>query len=200
MRAAIGFKAHSGWAVLVSAATEGGELRVLDRRRIELTEEAEASWPGQPYHAAANLGPREAQDVVKRGIDTARQLAVEQMQAAVSRARQAGAELSACGIIAGEPMPDWSLEQILAVHFRMHKAEGALYREALVHAAGLCGLHTIEVQEKLLTRSAELALAMPADKLRKEVSLLGRALGAPWGRDQKDAVLAALIAVEQSQS
>jgi len=25
-------------------------------------------------------------------------------------------------------MPDWSIEEILGVHFRMHKAEGVLFR------------------------------------------------------------------------
>ena len=38
------------------------------------------------------------------------------------------------------PMPDWSVEEILAVHFRMHKAEGVLFRDALVEAANACGL------------------------------------------------------------
>jgi len=31
-------------------------------------------------------------------------------------------------------MPDWSTDEILAVHFRMHKAEGELFRDALVRA------------------------------------------------------------------
>jgi hypothetical protein len=28
-------------------------------------------------------------------------------------------------------MPDWSIDEILAVHFRMHKTEGVLFRDAL---------------------------------------------------------------------
>jgi len=29
-------------------------------------------------------------------------------------------------------MPDWSTDEILAVHVRMHKAEGELFRDVLV--------------------------------------------------------------------
>jgi len=92
-------------------------------------------------------------------------------------------------------MPDWSVEEILAVHFRMHKAEGVLFRDALVRAARACELRLVEIPEKLLTKNAETALGTPASSLVKEVVRLGKSAGPPWGKDQKDAALAAMVAL-----
>ena len=92
----------------------------------------------------------------------------------------------------GESMPDWSVEQILAVHFRMHKAEGVLFREALAKAAGENGLNVIRVPEKQLY---EFAVPKLGEKdLEEKIANLGKSIGAPWGRDQKDATVAALLA------
>ena len=42
---------------------------------------------------------------------------------------------------------------------------------------------------------AERALTKPAGNLRKTIASLGKSLGPPWGKDQKDASLAAMIAL-----
>jgi hypothetical protein len=56
----------------------------------------------------------------------------------------------ACAVIVADPMPDWSTDEILAVHFRMHKAEGVLFPDALVRGARACGLDVIAIPEKQL--------------------------------------------------
>ncbi len=93
-------------------------------------------------------------------------------------------------------MPDWSTEEILAVHFRMHKAEGVLFRDALVDATKACGLRLVTIPEKLLTKHAARALATSVNGLVKEITTLGKFAGPPWGKDQKDAALAALVALQ----
>jgi hypothetical protein len=93
-------------------------------------------------------------------------------------------------------MPDWSVDEILAVHFRMHKAEGELFRDALVRAAELCDLALARVPEKQLDAHAAKALRLPSAALRTRIAALGRLVGAPWGKDQKDAALAAWIALD----
>jgi hypothetical protein len=92
-------------------------------------------------------------------------------------------------------MPDWSVEEILAVHFRMHKAEGSLFRDALVRAGKACELRLVEIPEKTLAPHAEAALGIPAGSLAKEIAKLGKTAGPPWGKDQKEAALAALVAL-----
>ena len=196
MKVAFGMKAHSGWAALVVLGTRSGELQVVDRSRLELVEKEEASWAKQPYHAAESLNADDARDLVRRGIAAARRLAVREMRTAVTHARKAGHEVAVCAILVGDPMPDWSVDEILSVHFRMHKAEGVLFREALAGAAGSCRLKLLQVPEKQLDEQAERALATSVNSLRKTIALLGKSVGPPWGRDQKDAALAAMIALQ----
>jgi hypothetical protein len=193
---AFGLKAHSGWAALVVLGMRGGELHVLDRRRVELVEDGDAHWAKQPYHAARRASPGDRRDVVKRGIQSARRVAVREMRAAIERAREAQCEVASCAVLMAEPMPDWSVDEILAVHFRMHKAEGVLFRSALAHAAARSGLRLVAVPEKLLEELAERALGSPSKTLRNRVASLGTSLGPPWGKDQKDAALAATIALQ----
>src|SRR5262245_44857394 len=193
MNVAFGMKAHSGWAALVAIGEHDGDLMVADRRRIELVED---EWAKQPYHAAEDLKPDAARDVVKRGVESARRIAVREMRAAVKRERERENEVTACAVLVGDPMPDWSVEEILAVHFRMHKAEGVLFRDALVRATKTCGLKLAAIPEKLLTTYAENALRTPRSDLVKIIATLGKSVGPPWGKDQKDAALAALVASE----
>ena len=183
MKVAFGLKAHSGWAALVCVGERDGDLTMTDRRRIDLVDEA---WQKQPYHAAEHLQPDAAREAVTRGIDAARKGAVRELLAAIARAGQQHQDVSACGVLVGRPMPDWSVDEILAVHFRMHKAEGALFRDVLLHAAAVCGLRPVAVPEKHTDGDRS---------LQDTIATLGRSAGPPWGKDQKDAALAALIAL-----
>jgi len=196
MKVAFGMKAHSGWAALVVLGTRSGELQVVDRCRMELVEKDEASWAKQPYHAAERLNAGDARDLVRQGLVTARRIAVREMRRVVKRAREAGHEVAACAVLVVDPMPDWTVDEILAVHFRMHKAEGVLFRDALARAARACGLRLLRVPEKQLHEHAERALATSVNSLRKTIASLGKSVGPPWGKDQKDAALAAMIALQ----
>ena len=190
MKVAYGLKAHSGWAALVVLGKSDGEFVVVDRRRVELVEK---EWARQPYHAAEELEASEARKLVKRGIDAAHRIAMREMRAALRRERERNNEIAACAVLVGNPMPDWSVEQILAVHFRMHQAEGVLFRDALIDAASKCSLNVIELPEKTLLAHAEKTLQTSAANLSKNISAIGKLAGPPWGKDQKDAALAAMM-------
>jgi len=193
MRAAFGLKAHSGWAALVVVGVHGSEYQVIDRRRIELVEDQDAPRAKQPYHAAEGLGGDAARDVVARGIEASRRSAVRELRAALIRSRELGHEIVASAVLVADPMPDWSTDEILAVHFRMHKAEGVLFPDALVRGASACGLNVVVIPEKRLSEHAERSLARPLSRLMKQIETLGKSVGAPWGKDQKSAALAAMI-------
>jgi hypothetical protein len=192
MNVAFGMKAHSGWAALVVIGERDGVLVMADRRRIELVDD---EWAKQPYHAAEDLKPDAARDVVKRGVEAARRIAIREMRATVKRERERENEVTGCAVLVGASMPDWSVDEILAVHFRMHKAEGVLFKDALVRAAKACELKLVEIPEKTLAPYAGHALGMPESSLAKEIARLGKAAGPPWGKDQKEAALAALVAL-----
>ena len=191
MKVAFGLKAHSGWAALVVIGKERAELVVVDRRRIELVDEA---WAKQPYHAAEGLESRVARDLVKRGTDSAHRFALDEIKAAIKRERNRKNEIAGCGVVVGTPMPDWNTDEILAVHFRMHKAEGVLFQNALVRASEKCKLNTLPVLEKEMLVQATSQLG---DKRVQQITGLGKPIGPPWGKDQKDAALVALMVLSQ---
>ena len=195
MKVAFGFKTHSGWAALVVLGKQSDELVVVDRKRVELVED---SWAKQPYHAAEGLERQVARDLVKRGIESVHRVAIRELKAAVKRERDRKNEVVACSVLVGTPMPDWNTDEILAVHFRMHKAEGALFQNALVRAAEVCKLNTVPVLEKELMAQASTQLATRNDMLVKKLAVLGKSVGPPWGKDQKDAALVALMALHNS--
>ncbi len=197
MKATFGLKAHSGWAALVALGGRGRQVELIDRRRLELVEADQTSWAKQPYHAAESLPASQARSLVGRGIESARRIAARELLAAVRRARDAGHEVTACAVLKGAPMPGWSVEEILAVHFRMHKAEGVLFQDALARAAGKAGLSLVEIPGKLLMERAERSLAAPWNSLLKGAAALGKTAGPPWGKDQKEAALAAMIALRE---
>jgi hypothetical protein len=113
----------------------------------------------------------------------------------MTRARAAGHEVAACAVLVVEPMPPWTVEEILAVHFRMHKAEGVLFRDALARAAGACGVRLVGIPEKQLDEYAGQSLGRSVNGARQIIASFGKSVGAPWGKDQKDASLAAMIAL-----
>lgn len=193
MNVAFGLRAHSGWAALVVVGKHEGDFVIVDRRRIELVEN---EWQKQPYHAAENLKRDAARDLVKRGIAVARRNAGREIRAALKRERQRENEVTACAVLVTDPMPAWSTEEILAVHFRMHKAEGVLFRDALRRAAEACRLAVVAIPEKQLAEQAVNVLKTRANDLSDTISTLGKSVGPPWGKDQKEATVAALVALQ----
>lgn len=187
MKVALGFKSHSGWAALVVVGLSENGFEVIDRRRVELIDEGKI-WAKMPYHAAEELEPAEAAELVKRGVESAHGVAAERMREIAGRLRGYGYEIAGCAVLVPDPMPDWTTEDILAVHFRMHKAEGVLFPDALCKAAVGWGLSLTAVPEKRLAEYA-------GEELAGEIVRIGKQIGPPWAKDQRNAALAAMIAL-----
>jgi len=197
MKVSFGFKAHSGWAALVVVGGSREAPAIIDRQRVELVEE---EWAKAPYHAAEELEIAEARVLVRKGIQAAHKNAKLQIRDLIKRHERIGNEVVACAVLMGAPMPDWSTDEILAVHFRMHKAEGVLFREALAAASQYCKLPFVPVPEKELNEFASSKLKYSPTVLTKTLTELGKQNGPPWGSDQKAATLAAMIALHGTAS
>jgi hypothetical protein len=195
MRVALGFKAHSGWAALVALGESGGTYALVDRRRVELVEHR---WASAPFHAAEELPAPEAERLVRNSVDEGRRTAVRELREAIARTRSAGHTPVACAVLMPAPMPPWSVEQIRAVHVRMHKAEGVMFPDALARAVEACGMKLVAIPAKELPACATATLKEPPAVTSDRIALLGTAVGAPWGADQKSAALAAMIALSQA--
>ncbi len=192
--AAVGFRAHSGWAALVMLA---GPLRaptVVVRTRIELIDPA---IPGskQPYHAARELDGEAAAKHVQRCADTAKQLADQSLRALLREWKARDHEVAGAGLVlgSGRPLPDF--EMILGSHPLLHTAEGQLFRQALAQASERCGLTVTGVKERELFARAEAALRIPAGQLQKRLNEMGKIVGSPWRQDEKYSALVAWMAL-----
>jgi len=196
---AFGVKAHSGWAALVALGEREAHLEVVERRRLELVDAADAHWAKQPYHAAAGLDAREAEELVARATAAAEQHAEQALGNALALRRAEADDVVACAVLLGSGMPAWTVSEILAVHARMHQAEGELFRKALTRAAERLGLELIGVREKQLEASASETLSLPVASYRRRLDEAGRRVGPPWARDQKDAAGGAWIALRRAR-
>jgi hypothetical protein len=155
--AAIGFRAHSGWAAAVAlvkpAPRPPDAPAAIMRRRIEMADRG-APLPSQPYHAAVGLDIREAEQHVANCAARAAALATK---CVARHGRRSAATWPSNGRVrfavgSGRPLPP--LERILASHPLLHTAEGELFREALRAASRECGLPLTTVKERELFQRA----------------------------------------------
>jgi hypothetical protein len=175
---ALGWRTHSGWAVLVAVEGTRQAPRVLARERVQLVDEP---LPRMAYHAieAHELSLRDGKALIAKVRRTATTAATKAMKAA---AKQHGVD--AVGVVGKvRNVPD-DLERILAAHALLHAAEGALYEESLLDGATRAGLTGLLVEERMIEIPAAL------DAARKT-------LGPPWQKDHKLAATAALVALQR---
>jgi hypothetical protein len=194
-RAALAFKPRTGRAVLVMLAGDIHKPLVLERSEIPLLPQGEFA----PYHAAEGLEREAANTYVRESIARAQQLATSAVSAAAKRCAEAGYNLSGCAVLVGSGMPDWTTEQILAVHVRMHKAEGELFRDVLVKGVRACGFELTTLPDRTAIDAAAKKLRMTRAQLDANLTKLGRAAGPPWGKYQKEAAAAALVVLEHAR-
>ena len=192
--AAIGFFSHSGWVAVVSLAAADSSADVVERTRWLLTS---APLPREPYHDAKRRGREDAEEIVAAAAQEARALAVEATTSLSASVGALGYELIAAGVVLGG-RPGVTLSQALSTHAATHGAEGWLFREALMEASQKCGLKTVGVPERELPGRAASALGTSESAVSELVQQIGRRCGPPWGRDQKAAALAAIVALHSS--
>jgi hypothetical protein len=190
MRVSLGLKARTGRAILVAIGASQ-RAHVLERTELKLLPEGDFA----PYHAAEGLPSAAAQKSVARSVAAAHRLAEEGIRKAIEALADAGHEICGCGVLVGGGMPPWNTDEILAVHVRMHQAEGELFREVLVVGACACGLSPTTLHEKAAMEEAASMLGVSSTELQARLVALGKTVGAPWGKDQKEAAVAALVAL-----
>jgi hypothetical protein len=178
-------------------AVAGGvnETHLIERSQIRLL--PEGAWA--PYHAAEGLKPAAARESVKRSVAAAHRLAANGIRDAARRMARSGHELCGCAVLVGTGLPNWSTDQILAVHVRMHKAEGELFRDALVAGARACQLALATLPDKSALDAAQKILGLTRARLNAQLAALGKSAGPPWGKDQKEAAAAALVALKNAK-
>ena len=192
MRVALGLKARTGRAILIALGGDVRDPQFVERAEFKTLPDGAFA----PYHVAAGIeDPDAARERIERDIAIAHRLAEGAIRDAAERLRRRGHEVRACGVLVGPGMPEWTLEQIIAVHPRMHQAEGELFRNVLVAGARACDLALTTLREKTALDDAAASTGIPRAQLDALVAGLGKAAGAPGAKDQKEAAVAALAAL-----
>jgi hypothetical protein len=194
-RAAFAFKPRTGRAILVMLTGNFREPRVIERSEIPLLPAGEFA----PYHAAERLEPDAARRYIKESIARAQRLATSAIRDAARRCVEAGHELCGCAVLVGTGMPDWTTDEILSVHVRMHKAEGEMFRDLLVEGARTCGIELTTLPDKTAIDASAKKLGLTRAQLDADLTALGKAAGPPWGKYQKEAAAAALVVLKHGK-
>jgi hypothetical protein len=186
METVVGCSVGTGWAVLVTVAAEGPDFRsplVVDRRRVDLV-------PGPDrfaYHIAAEQPPAAAERLVAGVHEQAGAAAVAAVGGLPASDLAGAVVVGATPAVGGlAPVPE-----CVRTHTTIHTAEGALYRSVLWDAFGGKGIAVSAVARDDLPEEVALAVGRDVAAVQQLVAELGKPLGAPWRREQKEAALAA---------
>jgi hypothetical protein len=195
-RVAVGVAEHGNSAVLVTVGPDG---RLLDRRRIDLTE------PGLPTHPHHHQGSW----AVGRYLDSpwARPTTLADALALVERVRESavhGARAGLEALAASLPLPiariairvcpplPPTVEERIADNRAQTVADSVMYREALAAAAAARGWSVIWYDRDRVFDAAAAALGrVDIEPVLRE---MGRSAGPPWQAKHKLAAAAAIAA------
>jgi hypothetical protein len=192
-KAALGFRAHSGWAVLVVLAGPIEAPIVVERRRIDIAD-PKIAGSKQPYHAAERLNLKDAETLVSACTEASVQFATKAVGEAIADAKQKGYEISTSCILTGSGRSIPALDKILASHPLLHTAEGELFRNVIARACLNHGLPVVAVKEKELIARAQKDIGISGELIDQHLQRMGKTIGVPWRQDEKHASLAAWIA------
>jgi hypothetical protein len=190
--AAIGFKAHTGWAAAVIVGETNEGVEILAKRRIAMLDGFDAA---AVYHVSHERGLSAVE--ARPMIDAA-------FAHAIARAKVGIADLSSAterhaidrvAILVGADKPLPGLEVILRSHPLVHAAEGEMYRTVLARACEAMQLQVMRIPAIDLARRASAAAHVSEASLLARLAAAGRASGKPWAAEQRECALAAWAAL-----
>ena len=195
--AALGVRAHSGWAAAILLCGPVAAPQILDRRRIPLCDSA-MEGSKQPFHHAETMECGPAERFIARCARSTDDHARSAIMALAETAAAHRRKLTGCGILAasGRALPD--LRSILASHSLIHAAEGEFYRDAVAHACERQRIAVSRVKERDVENWT--AARVGEQALRSTIAALGKALGPPWTADEKLATMIAWLVLASGGS
>lgn len=178
----------SGWASTVLLVGSTTSPRVVDSRRVELSDPA-IPESRQPYHAgfgtARDIGPE-----LSRLIAAVKRFGRQSVIGVIRHYRTGGHSVRGAGVVVGSLIDP---ERIGNDHIRIHALEGQLFRGVVRDAAARSRLSCSIWRDRDLQALAVGILRQPERALRDTLAALGRDVGGPWRAEQKAAALAAWL-------
>jgi hypothetical protein len=190
-RAALGFRHHTGWAIMLAIAGDPSNPQLVDRRRLNLMG---SDLPREAYHVAAGLPAADGQRLVSEAMAGAELAARIEIARVKAELEEQGYQLRAAGLAADvRRLPP--LERILPVHILRHSAEGEMFRSALAEACSEAGLEVVNTSPKDISTLTASQSDMSEVALTDVLTRMGREAGPPWQRDHREATMAAMLAL-----
>jgi hypothetical protein len=182
---AIGISDHGGWAVLVTAASDG---TLIDRRRVELVDE---DLPKIPHHSEGQRLPLDKAvalvERVRLSAERHAKLVLDAVATTVpARVIVRGVALRQC------PELPATIAERIKNYRAQNVADWVMYRKALAAAAEGRGWAVHWYDTKKIFGAASEALGI--EDLDAHFLQLRKSIGPPWGMDHKLAMAAAIVA------
>jgi len=184
-QAAAGFTVKSGWACAVLIGGTRSSPRLLDSRRVEISD-PDIPDAKQPYHAGFGTA-RDAGDELKRLVASVKSYGRKSVSSLI-REYQRAANVAGAGVVVGSLIDPKTIGND---HIRIHALEGQLFREVLIDGAERSGVRCSVWRERDLYGLAEKQLKVAETVLRKKLTALGEDIEDGWRAEQKAAALAA---------
>ena len=182
----IGLRSGEGGSAVVAVAGDAGDPIVVARARVQVRD---PDLYGEPYHAASTEPPNRAAEIIRAATKSARRRARDAVKEFVTELTEYEPVAAAVLLGSWQPTPAQARTQ----HAAMHAAEGELSREALARAADSLGVEVHGYREKDLTHHAVEVLGLASDELAARLTAMGKPMGPPWKKAEKQAALAAWI-------
>ena len=195
MQAAVGFAVKSGWTAAVLLAGDRRLPRVIDARRIELSD-PDFPEARQPYHDGFGTARRSGPELT-RLINSVKRFSGRSVATALAAYREEGRRLTGAALVVGSTIdPD----RIANDHIRIHALEGRLFRGVIEDALTASGVACSVWRERDLYTVAARTLKRSEDDLRTALVELRPPGRAAWRAEQKTAALGAWLVLTGSRT
>jgi hypothetical protein len=190
-RAAVGITVKSGWACAVVIGGSPASPRVLDIRRLELSDPARPE-ARQPYHDGFGTARREG-PALARLVASVERFGSRTMDAALADYTAAHRHLCGVGIVVGSLIDP---ETLGSSHVRIHALEGRLFRTIVSNASERAGLGCVVYRERDLLADAASTFDRSPSRIRETLNAMGRSREGAWRAEHKAAALAGWMMLE----
>ena len=187
----IGIEDHYAWANLVSVTTSGPDERLLDKRRVELLDQALSASPY--HHDTLRMPPARAEKLVSEVIASANNRAKSALASLIGDLAPARCRAIAIRVPPLPALPATVTEAQENAWIR-NRADGMIYHKALTQAAAQLDLRVFYFESRNVLELAAQAQGKSARDLERHLKAFGMTHGRPWRKGQVVACAGAIFA------
>jgi hypothetical protein len=202
-RTGIGLRAFKGGAVAVAVTVEAGVPRVLFSTILATAAEGDR-LSLEPYRMAVEMRPHgkaspEKLALVADGRKRQDRLAAKGLKDIILQLAKSGHKLAIAALLVNRAgwITDLLEHSLTWPDNHLPVVEALAVRDALRSAIRVCGITSVELDEKSLPEITAKTFGLSPAKVQAQLKSLGATAGKPWRKEQKLACLAAWVATTE---